>query len=58
MSRVIIHFNDNENFINIEAEEFHEDEGFLKAYTTGHQLVAMVDVKFVKCAYQTEERQR
>ena len=56
MARVTILLNDSEQYISVEAEEFHEDECFLKAYSQRHELVAMVDIKFVKAAYQTEER--
>lgn len=54
MARVTILFNDSENYINVEAAEFHEDEGFLKAYTINHELAAIVDVKYVKAAYIAE----
>lgn len=56
MARVIFWFNDTKNFVNVEAEEFHEDEGFLKAYSEHNELVAMFDIKIIKGAYRTEQK--
>lgn len=53
MARCIFWFKDNENYVNVEADEFHEDEGFLKAYLH-NELVAMFLIDIVKGAYRTE----
>lgn len=56
MTRVIIKFNDTNQFVNLEATEFHEDGNFLKAYR-GNELVAMCDISAVKVAYITEQKE-
>lgn len=56
MARCIFWFKDNEKFVNIEAEEFHEDDGFLKAYTAHNELVGMFDIQSIKGAYRTEQK--
>lgn len=53
MARCIFWFKDNENYVNVEADEFHEDDGYLKAYLH-HELVAMFLVEIIKGAYRTE----
>ena len=58
MARVTFWMNDSDNFISVEAEEFHEDDGFFKAYTRNHELVAVVSTKYVKAAYRTETKER
>ena len=58
LARVTILLNDSDHYISVTAEEFHEDEGFLKAYTSRNELVAVVDIRCVKCAYKTEEKMR
>jgi hypothetical protein len=57
MKRVIIKFNDTNQFVNLEAEEFHEDGNFIKAYNHS-ELVAMVDISVVKVAYITEHKEQ
>ena len=52
MPRCVFWFKDNENYVNVEADEFHEDEGFLKAYLH-HELVAMFLIDIIKGAYIT-----
>lgn len=56
MTRVTFLLRDNDQYINVEAEEFHQDGDFLKAYTVGHELVAVVHISAVKAAYRTKER--
>jgi hypothetical protein len=56
MARVTFWFNDSENYVNVEAEEFHEDGDFLKAYSSHHELIAMFDMKIIKGAYLTEQK--
>ena len=55
MSRVIFWFTDSDNYVNVVAEEFHEDNGFLKAYNSHHELVAMFRVECVKGVYISEK---
>ncbi len=55
MSRVIIKFNDTNQYINVDADEFHEDGNFIKAYK-GNELVAIADVSVIKTAYITEQK--
>lgn len=52
MSRCVFYFGDN-NYVNIEADEFHEDEEFLKAYYH-NEFVGMFKIDQVKAAYRTE----
>ena len=55
MTRVIIRFKDIDQYVNLEAEEFHEDGNFIKAYNH-NELVAMCDISVVKVAYITEQK--
>lgn len=50
MARITFWFNDTDKYASVIADEFHEDEGFLKAYRH-NELIAMFDVKIVKGAY-------
>ncbi len=56
MTRVIIKYTDTDQYINVEAEEFHEDGNFIKAYNH-NELVAIADINFVKTAYITEQKE-
>ena len=56
MTKVIIKFNDTKEFINVEAEEFHEDGGFIKAYKH-NELVAIVDISCVRSAHISEQKE-
>lgn len=56
MARVTFWFNDSENYVSVEAEEFHEDGNFLKAYSSHNELVALFDMKIIKGAYITEPK--
>ena len=58
MGRVTIKFKDSNEYISVEAEEMHEDNGFLKAYSDHNELVAMVDISVIKAAYFTEEKSK
>lgn len=58
MGRVTFWFNDSDNYVSVVAEEFHEDDGFLKAYSENNELVAMFDMKFIKGAYITREQKK
>lgn len=52
MSRVVIKLkNDKDNYVNVEAEEFHEDKGFIKAYNSHNELVALADINEIRIAY-------
>lgn len=54
MSRVIIYIDCyGDSYINVEADEFHEDEGFIKAYKRS-ELVAMVRASEVKAVWRSE----
>ena len=55
MARITFWFNDSSNYVSVIADEFHEDEGFLKAYEH-NELVALFDIKNIKGAYRTEEK--
>ena len=56
MARVTFWFKDSDKYVSVEAEEFHEDDGYLKAYQH-NELVAMFDVSITKGAYRTEEKE-
>jgi hypothetical protein len=55
MKKIIVKFTDSLDYICIEADEFHEDKNFIKAYK-GNELVAMADMSVVKTAYLTEQK--
>jgi hypothetical protein len=55
MKRIIIKFTDSLDYICVEADEFHEDKNFIKAYK-GNELVAMADMGVIKTAYLTEQK--
>lgn len=55
MAKCVFYFTDSNNYVNLEADEFHEDEGFLKAYQ-GSELVGFFKIDCIKAAYRTEMR--
>lgn len=55
MARVTIKFKDSSEYISVEAEEMHEDGGFLKVYAEHSELVAMVDISVIRSAHLTEK---
>lgn len=55
MARCVFFFGDN--YVNLEAEEFHEDEGFLKAYQRT-ELVGIFKIDTITAAYRTEQNER
>lgn len=54
MSRVIVRFKDREDYVNIEAEEFHEDGDYIKVYSDHNELVGMFDASCIKVIYRSE----
>lgn len=56
MARLTVWLNDSDKYASVEAEEMHEDDGFLKAYSAHNELVAIFDLKCVKGAYISKER--
>lgn len=56
MTRIIVWLKDSDAYVNVEAEEFHEDGNFLKAYSEHNELVAIIDKESVKCAYLTDAK--
>lgn len=57
MARITFWFNDSDHYVSVVAQEFHEDDGFLKAYSSRNELVAMFDMKIIKGAYLTEQKE-
>lgn len=57
MARITFWFNDSDNYVSVVAEEFHEDDGFLKAYSEDNELVAIFDMKIIKGAYLTRTKE-
>lgn len=57
MAKCVFYFNDNDNYVNLEAEEFHEDNGFLKAYQR-NELVGIFKIDCIKAAYRTEKNEK
>lgn len=51
--RVIVKFNSCNQYVNLEADEFHEDGGFIKVFK-GNELVGIFALEEVKMAYRTE----
>ena len=56
MARITFWFNDSDKYASVVADEFHEDEGFLKAYRH-NELIAIFDLKIIKGAYLIDERE-
>ncbi len=56
MARVTILLKDSDNYISVMAEEFHEDDGYLKVYSAQNELVAIAEMQYVKCAYRTSDK--
>ena len=55
MARVIVRFvNSSDGYVNLEAEEFHEENGFIKAYQR-HELVGMFRIEDVRIAYRSDK---
>lgn len=58
MSRCIFYTVEGKpDFVNIEADEFHEDGEFLKAYLH-NELVFITRMDNVKTAYRTEQKEQ
>lgn len=58
MARVIVKFvNSTDEYVNIEAEEFHEENGFIKAYQR-NELVGMFRIEDVRIAYRSDKNDR
>lgn len=58
MARLIVRFKKEEDrFINVEADEFHQDGEFLKAYLH-NELVAMFLPEAVRIAFLDEGKSR
>lgn len=55
MSRVTILYG-ADAFLNVEAEEMHEDGEYLKVYKEHQELAAMIKTSLVNVAYITEEK--
>lgn len=53
--RVVIKFRESSQFVNLVADEFHEDGEFIKAYN-GAELVGMFLIADIKAAYRTEQK--
>lgn len=53
MTRVIVKFNDTNQFCNLEADEITEAEGFARVYN-GNEVVGIFDLTNVKAIYKTE----
>lgn len=55
MARVIVKFKDTDEYVNIEAEEFHEDGEYIKAYSDHNELVGMFVITNIKTIYRSEK---
>lgn len=55
MPRAVILYG-TDAYLNIEAEEMHEDGEFLKVYNAHQELAAMFKTNLVNVAYITEEK--
>jgi hypothetical protein len=55
MARVIVKFKDTDEYVNIEAEEFHEDGEYIKAYSDHNELVGMFVINNIKTIYRSEK---
>lgn len=57
MARCVFWFNDSDNYVNLEAEEFHEEGEYLKAYQR-NELVGIFQTSIIKAAYRTDKNER
>lgn len=55
--RVIVKFNSSNQYVNLEADEFHEDGSFIKVFK-GNEIVGIFALEEVKMAYRTEMKQQ
>lgn len=56
MARVIVRFkNADDGYVNLEAEEFHEDGEYIKAYQH-NELVGMFLIEEVRIAYRSDTK--
>ena len=56
MARVIVRFaRDEDGYINIPAEEFHEDGGYIKVYSEHQELVGMFKLEDIRIIYRSGE---
>jgi hypothetical protein len=56
MARVIARFvKDEDGYINIPAEEFHEDGDFIKVYSEHQELVGMFRPEDIRIIYRSGE---
>lgn len=59
MARVIVRFkNEAEGYVNIEAQEFHEDGEYIKAYSERHELVGMFLSSDIKAIWRSEKESK
>lgn len=58
MARVIVRFKNTEDgYVNLEAEEFHEDGEYIKAYQK-NELVGMFRTEEIRIAYRSDKNDR
>lgn len=58
MVRVVVRFkNLDDGYVNLEAEEFHEDGEFIKAYKH-NELVGLFRIEEVRIAYRSDKNDK
>ena len=58
MTRVIVRFRESADYVNFEAEEFHEDGNFFKVYNAHQELVGAFLQSEISRIYITERGAR
>ena len=56
MNRIIVNFENG--YINIPAEEMHEDGDFIKIYSEHNGLIGIFRQSYINCAYCSERAQK
>lgn len=55
MARVIVRFRESADYVNLNAEEFHEDKEFFKVYNSHQELVGAFLQTEISRIYITEK---
>ena len=56
MARVIVRFRESTEYVNLDAEEFHEDGEFFKCYNSHQELVGAFLQTEISRIYITEKK--
>ena len=57
MARVVVRFRESTDYVNLNAEEFHEDNEFFKVYNSHQELVGAFLQTEIARIYITEKKE-